>query len=81
MLKWALAILLFLVVLRVGLFVLRSVGRPPPAPPPPGEMRRVNLRYRCSLCGMELKVTAAPDEEPPPPRHCQEEMQLVAPVE
>ncbi len=72
---------MFLVVFRVGLWVLRGLARPVPPPPPPGEMRRVNLRYRCSLCGVELKMTAAPDEEPEPPRHCLEDMQLVAPVE
>jgi hypothetical protein len=30
---------------------------------------------------MELKLTLAPDQNPPPPKHCLEEMQLVAPVE
>jgi len=30
---------------------------------------------------MELKLTLAPDQHPPPPKHCLEEMQLVAPVE
>ena len=39
----------------------------------------MNLRYRCDVCGVELKLTAAPDEDPPPPRHCLEEMLLVAP--
>ena len=76
-----LAVLMFLVVMRAGLFILRMLARPLPEPPPPGEMRRVSLRYRCPACGVELKMTAAPDEDPPPPRHCLEEMQLVAPVE
>jgi hypothetical protein len=68
-------------VLRVGIGMLRGLAQPVPAPPPPGEMRRVNLRYRCSICGVELRLTAAPNEEPAPPRHCQEDMELVAPVE
>ncbi len=79
--KLVVSILIFLMVMKVGLFVIRALANPLPAPPPPGEMRRVNLRYRCSLCGVELKVTTAPQEDPPPPRHCQEDMQLVAPVE
>jgi hypothetical protein len=29
---------------------------------------------------MELKLTMAPDEDPPPPKHCLEDMTLVAPV-
>ncbi len=68
------------VVWKVGIAMLRSVTTPLPAPPPSGEMRKVNLRYRCSICGLELKITAAADELPDPPRHCQEDMDLVAPV-
>ena len=69
------------VVLRVGIAVLRMLATPLPQPPPPGEMRKVNLRYRCSICGVELRLTAAPHEDPEPPRHCQEDMDLVAPIE
>lgn len=80
MFRLLVALVMFLVIMRVGLMVLRALARPVPEPPPAGEMRRVNLRYRCSTCGMELKMTAAPDESPEPPRHCMEEMQLVAPA-
>ena len=79
MLRLIVAIGMSVVILRLGLMVLRALARPLPEPPPPGEMRRVNLRFRCPSCGVELKMTAAPDEDPPPPRHCLEEMQLVAP--
>ena len=75
------AIVIALVVWKVGIAMLRSLTRPLPPPPPAGEMRRVNLRYRCSICGVELKMTLAADELPEPPRHCQEDMDLVAPVE
>ena len=81
LLKLALAVLLFVVILRVGLFVLRAVSQPAPPPPPPGEMRKVNLLYRCGVCGAEVRMTRAVDEEPEPPRHCQEDMDLVTPVE
>jgi hypothetical protein len=67
-----------LLVLRVGFWFLRGFANPLPEPPPPGELRKVNLRYRCSMCGVELRMTAAPDEDPPAPRHCQEDMDLVA---
>ena len=60
--------------------LLRSMTTPLPPPPPPGEMRRVNVRYRCSVCGLEIKLTLAPDEDPPPPKHCLEEMSIVAPL-
>jgi hypothetical protein len=45
-----------------------------------GEMRKVNVKYRCTVCGLELKMMLAPDEDPPPPRHCLEDMVVVAPL-
>ena len=80
-LKIVLSVVLFLVILRMGIAVLRALARPIPPPPPSGELRKVNLRYRCTICGVELKVTAAPEEDPEAPRHCLEDMQLVAPAE
>ena len=81
MVKLIVAVLVAVVLLRLGLAILRGLARPIPEPPPPGEMRKVNLRYRCSLCGTEARLTLAADEDPPPPRHCQEDMQLVAPID
>ena len=75
------AIVIAAVVFKVGFAVLRGLARPLPPPPPAGEMRKVDLRYRCSICGAELKMTLAPDQDPEPPRHCQEDMELVTPVE
>jgi hypothetical protein len=66
---------------QIGVGFLRGLGTPLPPPPPAGEMRRVNLRYRCSICGTELKMMLATDELPEPPRHCQEDMDLMTPVE
>jgi peptide subunit release factor 1 (eRF1) len=48
-----------------------------PAPPPPGELRKVKLTYVCPQCGMQLRVTQAPDQEILAPRHCMDEMDLV----
>lgn len=75
------AVVIFVVVLGIGVAILRMLGRGQPQPLPAGEMRKVNLRYRCSLCGAEVRMTLADDEMPEPPRHCQDEMQLVTPVE
>ena len=46
--------------------MLRSVTTPLP-PPPAGELRKVDLRYRCSVCGMEIRLTMASEEDPEPP--------------
>ncbi len=69
------------VILLVGVTMLGGLARPIPEPPPRGELRRVRLTYRCSICGTEVRMTAANDEEPEAPRHCQEDMDLVAPID
>lgn len=65
---------------KTGIGFLRSMTTPLPPPPPAGELRKINVRYRCSVCGLELRVQMAPDEDPPPPRHCLEDMDIVAPL-
>jgi hypothetical protein len=75
------AVLIAFVVVKIGLGMIRSMGAPMAPPPEPGELRRVNLRYRCSICGTEITMTRAAEELPEPPRHCQEDMDLVAPIE
>jgi hypothetical protein len=77
---WAVAIGIGLVIFRLGFGMLRSLAAPIPEPPPPGELRKVSVRYRCSICGMELKMTLAPDQDPEPPKHCLEEMTIMAPL-
>lgn len=64
-------------VYRIGFKVMVSFSRPVPEPPPPGELRRVRLEYRCSLCGSEIRMTRAPQEHPEAPRCCMEAMDLV----
>jgi hypothetical protein len=72
-------VVIFIVVWKVGIGLLRSMTSPLPPPPPAGELRKVNLRFRCSTCGVELRLVVAPDEDPVPPRHCMDEMDLIAP--
>ena len=67
-------------ILSIGVTMLGGLARPVPAPLPPGELRKVRLLYRCSICGTEVRMTAAIDEDPEPPRHCLEDMDLVAPT-
>jgi hypothetical protein len=75
------AVAAFLVIWRLGRAIIGSLVRPAPEPPPAGELRKVKLTYRCSVCGTEVRMTMANDEVPDPPRHCMDEMELVAPVE
>jgi hypothetical protein len=77
----AVAVIAGWLILRVGYMILAGLGRPVPPPPPPGELRRVRITYRCSICGTEVRMTSANDEVPDPPRHCQEDMDLVAPID
>ena len=79
--KVLIAIAVGYLILRIGLAILRMFAQPIAEPPPPGELRKVKLNYRCEICGTEVRMTAALDEDPEPPRHCLEDMTLVTPVD
>lgn len=68
-------------IFKVGFAMLGGMAQPIPEPPPPGELRKVKIEYRCTICGAEMRMTVANDEMPDPPRHCLEDMDLVTPVE
>lgn len=67
-------------ILRIGVVLMGGLARPVPEPLPAGELRKVRLLFRCSICGTEVRMTAANNEDPDPPRHCLEDMDLVAPT-
>jgi hypothetical protein len=75
------AVLVAGAVIRLGYGMISSLAEPVPEPPDPGELRQVKIMYRCSNCGAEVRMTVAPQEDPEPPRHCLEDMDLVAPIE
>lgn len=75
------AILVAYLIFRVGLAVLKALATPLPEPPPAGELRKVKIGYRCPVCGTEVRMLVATHEDPEPPRHCQGEMDLIAPIE
>jgi hypothetical protein len=70
-----------LVMFKIGFAMLGGLAQPVPEPPPPGELRKVKIMYRCSICGTEVRMTVANDQMPDPPRHCLEDMDLVTPVD
>jgi hypothetical protein len=69
------------VLFKVGFAVLGGLAMPVPDPPPPGELRKVKISFRCSICGTEVRMTSANDQMPEPPRHCLEDMDLITPVD
>ena len=76
--KVLIAITAFFCIYLTGTFIVRSFMHPPPAEPEIGRLRKVNYRYRCTVCGTEVTMTAAPEDElPASPRHCREDMNLV----
>lgn len=75
------AMAIMYLILIAGIAVLGAFARPVPEPPPPGELRRVKLTYRCSSCGAELRMTLASEQLPQPPRHCADEMDLLTPTD
>ncbi len=64
----------------VGIVLLRILSQKTPDPPPVGELRKVQLNYHCTICATELQIKVAPVDDPDPPKHCGEEMNLQAPL-
>jgi hypothetical protein len=66
----------------VGAAVISKFKITPPASPDPESVVPVDLRFRCIVCGAEVTMTAANAEaDIEPPRHCREDMVLVADAE
>ena len=75
------AVAVAFLIIRFGLMMLRGMAAPIPEPPPPGELRKVKIQYRCAICGSEVRMTLSTDQIPEAPRHCMQEMDLVAPIQ
>ena len=72
------AILLFLVIWRVGMSMLRSASSGPPPKSeqaPPEDVEDLEVFFVCNECGTEYKVTQLGELQVP--RHCGEKMQVV----
>lgn len=75
------AVVIAYALFMAGIRIIGAFARPIPDAPPPGELRRVKLTYRCEVCGTELRITRANDQVPEPPRHCGEPMTLTTNLE
>ena len=72
------AVLIFLFIYTFGVKMMASFSQTQPEPPDDGELRRVKITYRCSLCGTEVRMTKAPLADPEAPRCCMEDMDVIA---
>jgi hypothetical protein len=70
----ALALVVALALYVIGAAILRKFKIAPPPEPDPDDIRPVDLRFRCIVCGAEVTMTAASDVAPDAPRHCREDM-------
>lgn len=72
-------VVFFAVAIWIGYTILRGLGRPIPEDEEivTTNVEIQNVRYRCSVCGMEIRLTRSPGEDLKPPKHCREEMELV----
>ena len=61
-------------ILAVGIGYFRSAGNSAPEPEAE-EVSAEDLRYLCSVCGLELKILVATNDRAP--SHCREYMELV----
>jgi hypothetical protein len=68
------AVLMAVIILATGLRRLRRYRTLLPEPEP-ADVSRYDLRYRCTVCGLELKVEVATTDKPP--THCGEPMELI----
>ena len=70
----AIALAMSATVLWLGFSYFRSAGEVPPDPETQ-DVAAADLRYVCSVCGLELKVEVATTDRAP--THCREKMKLV----
>ena len=61
-------------ILWLGVSYFRAAGEVPPEPET-ADVSSSELKYVCSMCGLELKVEVATTDRPP--THCREPMVLV----
>jgi len=80
-LRVAAAVAAALIIYLVGAGTLKKFKIAPEAEPDPEQVVPVDARFRCTVCGAEVTMTAAQaGEEPEAPRHCREDMVRVGPV-
>jgi hypothetical protein len=78
MLRVVLALAAAVVIYVIGAGILKKFKIAPPPEPDPADLRPVDARFRCSVCGAEVTMTVSASDEPEAPRHCREDMVRLA---
>ena len=73
-LRVLLALVAALLIYVIGAALLRKFKIQPPSEPDPADLKPVDVEFRCTVCGATVVMTAAPGDDPEPPRHCREDM-------
>jgi hypothetical protein len=74
--KILIAVVVGVAIWMVALRVIRMLAEPPPEIDP-DSIVTTDIKYRCSICGTEVTMTAVSTSEATPPKHCREEMDEV----
>ena len=75
-LKLIIAVLIGYVIWRVSMSILRMLATPPPEIDP-NDIVETEQKFRCTVCGTEVTMTATNVIEQNAPRHCREDMDEV----
>lgn len=76
LLNIVIAVLIGYVIWKASMSTLRMLATPPPEINP-DDVVETEQKYRCSVCGTEVTMTAVNVVELKPPRHCREDMDEV----
>ena len=76
MVKILIAVAIGVAIWMVALRVIRMLAEPPPDVDP-DDIVATDIKYRCSICGTEVTMTAVSTSEAAAPKHCREEMDEV----
>ena len=76
MLKFLIAVAIGVAIWLIAIRVIRMLAEPPPDVDP-DDIVATDVKYRCSICGTEVTMTAVSTSEAAAPKHCREEMDEV----
>jgi len=76
MVKFLVAVAIGVAIWLIAIRVIRMLAEPPPDVDP-DDIVATDIKYRCSICGTEVTMTAVSTSEAAAPKHCREEMDEV----